>query len=100
MNDLTVLHFSDLHIDGNGKKYSELLKALLLDIKKQVDALPNARFVTLINAINREKAVHAITGRIKKEPVHVPMTVKDVKACFGRDIRRMPKASFVEIESE
>ncbi len=48
MNDLTVLHLSDLHIDGDGKKYSELLKALLQDIATQLDTFKTTHFVLVI----------------------------------------------------
>ena len=34
MDDLTILHLSDLHIDSEGTKYSKLLARLLSDIKK------------------------------------------------------------------
>lgn len=34
MDDLTILHLSDLHIDSEGTKYSKLLASLLSDIKK------------------------------------------------------------------
>lgn len=37
MNDLTVLHLSDLHIDSEGQEYSDLLKKLLNDIESQIN---------------------------------------------------------------
>lgn len=36
MNDMTILHLSDLHIDESGTTYSRLLKKLLEDIKKEI----------------------------------------------------------------
>jgi len=36
MNDLTILHLSDLHIDGSSTSYSRLLGQLILDIKSEV----------------------------------------------------------------
>lgn len=48
MNDLAVLHLSDLHIDGNGKNYSKLLKGLLSDIKKEIIKIPDHRLVITV----------------------------------------------------
>ena len=48
MNDLTIIHLSDLHIDNNGKSYSNLLKALLRDLKEQVDTFSSGYFVLII----------------------------------------------------
>lgn len=48
MNDLTILHLSDLHIDGNGKKYSQLLKSLIQDLKDRMDEFLNAHYVLVI----------------------------------------------------
>lgn len=36
MNDLTILHLSDLHIDGSSSSYSRLLGQLISDIKKEI----------------------------------------------------------------
>lgn len=36
MNDLTILHLSDLHIDDSSKKYSRLLGSLLDDIAAEI----------------------------------------------------------------
>lgn len=50
MNDLTILHLSDLHIDGQAA-YPEILKNLLVHIKEEI-------------ATTREKTlVVAVTGR-------------------------------------
>ena len=35
MNDLTILHLSDLHIDGQAA-YPEILKNLLVHIKEEI----------------------------------------------------------------
>ena len=37
MNDLTILHLSDLHIDDSSGKYSRLLSSLLNDIKGEIE---------------------------------------------------------------
>ena len=51
MNDLTILHLSDLHIDGQAA-YPEILKNLLVHIKEEI-------------ATTREKTlVVAVTGDI------------------------------------
>lgn len=36
MNDMTILHLSDLHIDETGASYSRLLSNLLIDIKSEI----------------------------------------------------------------
>lgn len=36
MNDLTILHLSDLHIDGSSSSYSRLLGQLICDIKNEI----------------------------------------------------------------
>lgn len=48
MNDLVILHLSDLHIDGIGKSYSKLLRALLNDIKTQIVSIPDNRLVIVV----------------------------------------------------
>ncbi len=62
MNDLTILHLSDLHIDGQGRTYSELLKNLLNDIKGQFQSLSNHSFVLVITGdiinIGARKAIN------------------------------------------
>lgn len=36
MNELTILHLSDLHIDGNNNGYSRLLQELICDISQEI----------------------------------------------------------------
>lgn len=36
MNELSILHLSDLHIDGSGGSYSRVLTSLLADIKQEI----------------------------------------------------------------
>lgn len=48
MNDLIILHLSDLHIEGTGKSYSKLLKSLLDDIESQVALVPEKRLVLVV----------------------------------------------------
>ena len=48
MNDLVILHLSDLHIDGEGRTYSKLLTALLGDIKNQVNSIDSNNIVIVV----------------------------------------------------
>ena len=48
MDDLIILHLSDLHIDSKGRKYSNLLKELLADIKDQSSLFPDGRVAVVI----------------------------------------------------
>lgn len=48
MNDLAILHLSDLHIDGTGKSYSKLLQAMLDDIKSQMILVPDGKLVAVV----------------------------------------------------
>lgn len=48
MNDLIILHLSDLHIEGTGKSYSKLLKSLLDDIESQVALVSEKRLVLVV----------------------------------------------------
>lgn len=48
MNDLVILHLSDLHIDSGGHIYSRLHSALLNDIKAQMRFVPDDRLVIVV----------------------------------------------------
>lgn len=48
MNDLMILHLSDLHIDGTGRCYSKLLKNLINDIKEQKESYADGKVVVVI----------------------------------------------------
>lgn len=48
MNDLTILHLSDLHIDVSGATYSRLLKKLLDDIKDEMQYVRNNSVIVVI----------------------------------------------------
>lgn len=48
MNDLVILHLSDLHIDNGGHIYSRLHSALLNDIKTQMRLVPDNRLVIVV----------------------------------------------------
>ena len=45
MNDFTILHLSDLHINGTGKGLTPLLKNLLSDIKEELKPVDNVILV-------------------------------------------------------
>lgn len=53
MNDLTVLHLSDLHIDDTGIKRSLLLKNLLKDIESEMQYSDNIIIVVTGDLVNR-----------------------------------------------
>lgn len=55
MNDLNILHLSDLHITSDGKKYSRLLANLINDIKHHSSAFPDQQVVIAVTGdiINR-----------------------------------------------
>lgn len=48
MNDLVILHLSDLHIDSTLNSYSRLLKGLLRDIKKEISYVPDKSVVVVV----------------------------------------------------
>lgn len=48
MNDVAILHLSDLHIDNTGHNYSRLLKGLLADIKKEIKKVPDGKLVVAV----------------------------------------------------
>lgn len=49
MNDLTILHLSDLHIEEKSKgSISKVLTNLLDDLKKQIDSLPEKSLVIVV----------------------------------------------------
>lgn len=48
MFDLAILHLSDLHIGGEGKSISKPLNSLLLDIKTQVQSIPDKKLAIVV----------------------------------------------------
>lgn len=48
MNDLAILHLSDLHIEKGGRSYSRLHGALLNDIKEQINSIPKNTLVVVV----------------------------------------------------
>lgn len=48
MNDLAILHLSDLHIDDTGVSYSKPLQAMLADIKSQIASIPDKKLVVVV----------------------------------------------------
>lgn len=67
MNDITILHLSDLHIDTSGTTYSRLLKKLLEDIKKEMKYVRN------------NSVIVAVTGDILHQGPQVTQTDKAYK---------------------
>lgn len=86
MDDLTILHLSDLHINGAGDSYSKLLKSLLTDIKKQVE---NVTPGTLLIAV---------TGDILDKGPKVPRDNSDNEKSEIDDIQK--KLGFSETHPE
>lgn len=48
MNDLTILHLSDLHIDDSSGKYSRLLSSLLNDIKGEIEYVRDNSVIVVV----------------------------------------------------
>lgn len=48
MNELSVLHLSDLHIDSSNGTYSRLLKGLLKDIEQQIKHTPPNSLIVVV----------------------------------------------------
>ena len=54
----------------------------------------------LIKIIKAAKKSRGLNKTIKflPEPAYILMTVKDVTSCFGKDLRKMPETSFIDIK--
>lgn len=74
MNDLVILHLSDLHIDGNGKIYSKVHRALLNDIKNQTSKLQDNSLVIAVTGDIINKGCKSALENAKK-------FFCDLKAC-------------------
>lgn len=48
MNDITILHLSDLHIDDSKPNYSRLLHSLLKDIEKEIEYVLDNTLVVVV----------------------------------------------------
>ena len=48
MDDIIILHLSDLHIDSSSNTYSRLLKGLISDIKKELRVVPEKSVVVVV----------------------------------------------------
>lgn len=82
MDDIVILHLSDLHIDASSNTYSRLLKGLINDIKKEIINVPD------------KSVVIAVTGDIlhKGEKKAVPNSIK-----FFEDLYKVTKEKAVAI---
>lgn len=56
MNDLTILHLSDLHIDGQAA-YPEILKNLLVHIKEEIAPTREKLWLLLLQEILSIRAI-------------------------------------------
>lgn len=66
MNDLIILHLSDLHIDNKGISFSKLHQALLNDIKNQITHIPDKRLVIVVTGDIINKGDHDALQNAKK----------------------------------
>ena len=48
MDDIVILHLSDLHIDSSSNTYSRLLRGLINDIKKELRVVPEKSVVVVV----------------------------------------------------
>ena len=53
MNDLTILHLSDLHFNNKGAQPFKLYSALLYDIEEQLQGLKNVVIVVTGDIVNQ-----------------------------------------------
>ena len=85
MNDFTILHLSDLHINGTGKGLTPLLKNLLSDIKEELKPVDNVILVItgdIIDKANYEKCKENVLAFFEQ--------LKDVLAEKLKDVYIVP----------
>lgn len=83
MNDLVILHLSDLHIDDKGRSFSKLHLALLNDIKAQISFVPDNRLVVVVTGDIINKGEHnALTNAKKFFQRLKEITIKKLKAIY------------------
>lgn len=82
MNDIVILHLSDLHIDSSSPNYSRLLKGLIKDIKREITLVPD------------KSVVITVTGDIihKGDKKAVPVAIR-----FFEDLYQVVKEKVVII---
>lgn len=56
MNDITILHLSDLHIDSINRPYSKLLKNLISDIKTELEFIKDKSLIVVVTGDILHKA--------------------------------------------
>lgn len=54
MNDFTILHLSDLHINQKGERLSILMENLLIDIKQEMELVDNIIVVVTGDIVHKE----------------------------------------------
>lgn len=83
MNDLAILHLSDLHIDEGGRTYSKLHSALLADIRTQITSIPDNHLVIIVTGdiINKGER-NALSNAKKFFQKLREITDKKVKAIY------------------
>lgn len=80
MNDFTILHLSDLHINGTGESLSRLMINLLEDIKEQMKPVNNIILVVtgdLIHQAKYEKYRKNVVTFFKKLEANIGDKIRD-----------------------
>lgn len=100
MNDLVILHLSDLHIDSTGKSYSKLHRALLEDIKDQIAFVPDKRLVIVVTGDIINKGDENATSNAKMFFEKLKEVTEDkIKAIYivpgNHDKKRTPSNSIL-----
>lgn len=84
MNDLVILHLSDLHIDSTMNSYSRLLKGLIKDIKREVSFISEKNIVIVVTGDTIHKgdpnAIHNAESFFKD--LHKVLGDKVVSICI------------------
>lgn len=84
MNDMTILHLSDLHIDDSGSKYSRLLELLLEDIRKEVSYVENHSLIVVVTGDILHQAPKARDNH--KTIDHAKSFFEDLRNVLGKKV--------------
>lgn len=54
--------------------------------------------VILVDALEQSRIQVIVNGKtVKKDPPFIKMTAQNVKKCFGKQVEKLPKESFVKL---
>ena len=99
MNDLVILHLSDLHIDKGGRTYSKLHSALLSDIKNQINSIASDNIVIVVTGDIINKGERGAISNAKKFFQRLKeITANKVKALYivpGNHDKKRTKANSI-----